>query len=73
MDTLAYTIRADREESAAARQARFTPVTTGQSYVDSLRGRNVTVYLFGERIAEPVDHPTTRAIWSSCGTRSATI
>ena len=29
MDTHATNIRADREESAAARQARFTPITTG--------------------------------------------
>lgn len=32
-------------------------ITTGDDYVDSLRGRNLDVYLFGERIDEPADHP----------------
>ena len=47
-------------ESAAARWARFTPIVSGDDYLRSLRGRNVPVYLFGERIAEPVDHPIIR-------------
>jgi 4-hydroxybutyryl-CoA dehydratase/vinylacetyl-CoA-Delta-isomerase len=50
----------DREESAAERWARFQPIDSGDAYVDSLRGRDVTVYLFGERVAEPVDHPVIR-------------
>lgn len=33
---------------------------TGDEYIASLRGRNLNVYLFGERIAEPVDHPVIR-------------
>lgn len=39
-----------------------TPVMirTGAEYIDSLRGRNLAVYLFGERVAEPVDHPIIR-------------
>ena len=49
-----------REESAAERWARFAPIATGEDYVESLRNRGVTVYLFGERIAEPVDHPIIR-------------
>lgn len=49
-----------REESAAERWARFTPVTDGKSYIESLRGRAVTVYLFGEKVEEPVDHPIIR-------------
>ena len=32
-------------------------IITGSDYIDSLRGRNLTVYLFGERVIEPVDHP----------------
>lgn len=40
--------------------ARFTPISTGEDYVESLRSRDVTVYLFGEQIAEPVDHPIIR-------------
>jgi 4-hydroxybutyryl-CoA dehydratase/vinylacetyl-CoA-Delta-isomerase len=49
-----------REESAAERWARFRPIRTGDEYVESLRSRDVVVYLFGERIAEPVDHPIIR-------------
>jgi 4-hydroxybutyryl-CoA dehydratase/vinylacetyl-CoA-Delta-isomerase len=49
-----------REETAESRQARFAPIVTGDDYVASLRGRDVTVYLFGERVAEPVDHPVIR-------------
>lgn len=49
-----------REESAEQRWSRFKPVTDGKSYIDSLRGRDVTVYLFGEKVAEPVDHPMIR-------------
>src|SRR3546814_9062213 len=49
-----------REESAADRWARFRPIVTGDDYVESLRGRGVEVWLFGERIDEPVDHPIIR-------------
>lgn len=49
-----------REESAAAREGRFRPIMTGEDYIASLRGRGVEVYLFGERVAEPVDHPVIR-------------
>ncbi len=35
-------------------------IVTGQDYLDSLRGRNLTVYLFGELVEEPVDHPMIR-------------
>lgn len=35
-------------------------IRSGIDYVNSLRGRNLNVYLFGERIAEPVDHPMIR-------------
>ena len=33
---------------------------SGDEYIASLRGRNLNVYLFGERAAEPVDHPVIR-------------
>lgn len=36
------------------------PIVTGQDYIDSLRDRNLKVYLFGEPISEPVDHPMIR-------------
>ena len=40
--------------------AERTAIRTGAEYIDSLRGRNLTVYLFGEKVAEPVDHPVIR-------------
>ena len=35
-------------------------ITIGADYVQSLRGRRLKVYLFGERVPEPVDHPMIR-------------
>ncbi|HEX9845608.1 MAG TPA: 4-hydroxyphenylacetate 3-hydroxylase N-terminal domain-containing protein [Candidatus Nitrosotenuis sp.] len=35
-------------------------IRTGQEYIQSLRGRNLIVYLFGELVKEPVDHPMIR-------------
>ncbi|MGQ0771560.1 MAG: 4-hydroxyphenylacetate 3-hydroxylase family protein [Nitrososphaerota archaeon] len=36
------------------------PIRTGQEYIQSLRGRDLKVYLFGELVKEPVDHPMIR-------------
>lgn len=36
------------------------PIRTAAEYIDSLRRRHLKVYLFGERVAEPVDHPMIR-------------
>jgi 4-hydroxybutyryl-CoA dehydratase/vinylacetyl-CoA-Delta-isomerase len=36
------------------------PISDGDEYVDSLRGRGLKVYLLGERVQEPVDHPMIR-------------
>lgn len=36
------------------------PIRTGEEYIQSLRGRNLKVYLFGELVKEPVDHPMIR-------------
>src|SRR5207249_4443713 len=36
------------------------PIRTGAEYIQSLRGRNMKVYLFGELVKEPVDHPMIR-------------
>ncbi len=47
-------------QTAADRMAQFTPIRTGDDYVQSLRNRGVLVYLFGELIEEPVDHPIIR-------------
>jgi 4-hydroxybutyryl-CoA dehydratase / vinylacetyl-CoA-Delta-isomerase len=35
-------------------------ILTGEDYIASLRGRNLKVYLFGELVPEPVDHPLIR-------------
>ncbi len=36
------------------------PIQTGEDYIESLRGRNLTVYLMGAKVDEPVDHPIIR-------------
>ena len=36
------------------------PIRTGSEYVESLRNRNLRVFLFGELVTEPVDHPIIR-------------
>lgn len=48
------------QPTAEERWAQFTPIVTGDDYVNSLRGRNLDVYLFGERLEEPTDHPMIR-------------
>jgi 4-hydroxybutyryl-CoA dehydratase/vinylacetyl-CoA-Delta-isomerase len=45
----------DNKDGMASRR-----IITGGDYIQSLRGRNLSVYLFGERVAEPVDHPMIR-------------
>lgn len=35
-------------------------ITTSTDYLNSLRGRNMTIWLFGEKVDEPVDHPMIR-------------
>ncbi len=35
-------------------------ITTGEDYIASLKGRGLTVWLFGEEVDEPVDHPMIR-------------
>ena len=36
------------------------PIVTAEDYVASLRNRRLNVFLFGERVEEPVDHPLIR-------------
>jgi 4-hydroxybutyryl-CoA dehydratase / vinylacetyl-CoA-Delta-isomerase len=55
-----HLIAARKEESAQTRWARFKPIVTGEDYLNSLRGRDITCYLFGEKVKEPVDHPVIR-------------
>ena len=36
------------------------PIADGHEYIESLRGRGMAVYLLGEKVEEPVDHPMIR-------------
>ncbi|NLY94010.1 MAG: 4-hydroxybutyryl-CoA dehydratase, partial [Myxococcales bacterium] len=36
------------------------PILTGEDYIRSLRGRGLDVYVLGEKVEEPVDHPLIR-------------
>jgi len=36
------------------------PIRTADEYIASLRNRKLKVYLFGEKVEEPVDHPVIR-------------
>lgn len=44
-------------ETAEERWARMPTIRTGEDYVASLRGRDTRLYLRGERVEEPADHP----------------
>ena len=35
-------------------------IETSDDYIESLRDRNLKVFLFGELVDEPVDHPMIR-------------
>ncbi|MEE2961997.1 MAG: 4-hydroxyphenylacetate 3-hydroxylase N-terminal domain-containing protein [Myxococcota bacterium] len=41
-------------------QKTVRPIRTGEEYIESLKGRSLKVYLFGELVEEPVDHPMIR-------------
>ena len=45
---------------AVTPRSRRNPIRSGSEYIESLRGRNLKVYLMGELVAEPVDHPIIR-------------
>jgi 4-hydroxybutyryl-CoA dehydratase/vinylacetyl-CoA-Delta-isomerase len=47
-------------KDTAAPSGVAKPITNGDEYIESLRGRNIKVYLMGERVDEPVDHPMIR-------------
>lgn len=60
-------INGQRQETAAQAEGGTAkpgspgnPIVTGADYIESLRGRGLKVYLFGERVEEPVDHPMIR-------------
>lgn len=47
-------------ETANERWARFTPIKTGEDYLNSLRGRPLKLFLFGKEEPNPVDNPLIR-------------
>ncbi|MCP4732622.1 MAG: 4-hydroxybutyryl-CoA dehydratase, partial [Bosea sp.] len=50
----------DQEVSAANSAWSRKPISSGAEYVESLKGRKLKVYLMGEAVEEPVDHPVIR-------------
>lgn len=46
--------------SAVSDGADSAPIRSGEDYLASLRGRRLNVYLFGEAVADPVEHPLIR-------------
>ena len=51
--------------SANEQWSQIPVVVSGDDYIDSLRNRSTKVYLFGEIIEEPVDHPLIRPSMNS--------
>ncbi len=50
----------DGNERHATAGAQPDAIDGAEAYIESLRGRRLTVYLMGERVDEPVDHPVIR-------------
>jgi 4-hydroxybutyryl-CoA dehydratase / vinylacetyl-CoA-Delta-isomerase len=48
------------QESTNHDAAEAKVISSGEEYIESLRGRGLNVFLFGERVEEPVDHPIIR-------------
>jgi 4-hydroxybutyryl-CoA dehydratase/vinylacetyl-CoA-Delta-isomerase len=49
----------DQDVAGLAARSR-NPIGSGAEYIESLRGRKLKVYLMGEAVEEPVDHPIIR-------------
>ena len=47
-------------DSSLSAETAVKPISSGEEYIESLRGRGLKVYLFGELVEEPVDHPMIR-------------
>ena len=47
-------------DSALTPETAVKPISSGAEYIESLRGRGLKVYLFGDLVEEPVDHPMIR-------------
>ena len=46
--------------SSVSKAMNIQPIRTSEDYINSLRGRKLKVYLFGELVEETVDHPMIR-------------
>lgn len=49
-----------KEETAAERWARFSPIMTGDDYIASLAKRSIDLYMFGELVTDPTNNPVIR-------------
>ena len=49
-----------RPEKASSAGQADAPIRSGADYIESLRGRGLRVFLQGEFVTEPVDHPVIR-------------
>ena len=57
---LGVLVRKERHEYRDNTDETPRKIVAGSDYIESLRGRNLKVYLFGELVTEPVDHPMIR-------------
>ena len=57
------------------KEKKIMALMTGEEYVESMRKMNLNIYMFGEKIENPIDHPILRPslillrlhmIWLSC-------
>ncbi len=63
MDQCYNTVRREEKTlmaTTAPGSADAARIRDGEDYVNSLRGRGLNIWLFGEQIEEPVDHPVIR-------------
>ena len=55
---LSNTTYEDRKEVTPQEQwEQFSPIKNGDDYLQSIRNRGTLLYLFGEKVEEPADHP----------------
>ncbi|MBT3788494.1 MAG: 4-hydroxybutyryl-CoA dehydratase [Alphaproteobacteria bacterium] len=57
MSSAEQIIETDAEDLRSADWGDYDTISGGDDYIDSLRGRPMKVWLFGECLEEPVDHP----------------
>jgi len=57
---LETTVNSELSVQGADIWGAYETITTAEDYIESLRGRKMRVFLFGEQIDEPVDHPVIR-------------